>query len=89
MPRRPNLIPSVQLNLALSQPIHAELHAHLWSPLEQRVPPGAYQRFMEGLLRKYFRHESLDLAPWTGAASGALIISGPPEAIHSLKGLLS
>jgi hypothetical protein len=37
---------------------------HLWSPAEKRVPKGAYQQFLVGLVRNYFANlESNDVRP--------------------------
>ena len=85
MARRPNLIPSQQLNLALPLPVFTQLSAHLYSTLEQRVPHGAYSRFLTDLVREYFTSHHLDLAPYTGVAPGSLILSGSPEAVLELR----
>ena len=89
MSRRPNLIPSVQLNLALPLDTHTKLTAHLYSELEGRVPLGAYQRFLVERIREYFHHEHLDLAPWSSVDSGLLIVSGDPLTITHLKKVLA
>lgn len=52
--RRPNIIRPTRLNLALPEDIRAKLDLHLWSEAEMRVPHGAYQKFILGLLRDYF-----------------------------------
>lgn len=57
MPRPRKTIPSVQLNLALREDIRARLDLLLYSPLEQRVPQGAYQQFFEALLLEYFNRK--------------------------------
>lgn len=87
--KRPNVIPSQQLNVALPLPLYTQLSAHLYSELEGRVPHGAYSRFLIELLRGHFSDGRLDLAPWAGVAPGAFIVSGPPEALDALQGLLS
>ena len=87
--KRPNIIPSQQLNVALPLPLYTQLSMHLYSELEGRVPHGAYSRFLIEMLRGYFSEARVDLAPWAGSAPGAFIISGPPEAVVALKGLLS
>jgi len=86
--KRPNVIPSQQLNVALPLPLYTKLSAHLYSELEGRVPYGAFSRLMVELLRGYFSAETLDLAPWTGAAAGAFLVEGPPEAIAALRRVL-
>lgn len=88
MARRPNPVPSEQLNLALPLPVYTQLTTHLWSDLEQRVPHGAYSRFITDLLRLYFTEKRLDLAPYVGSEPGALIVNGSPQAIERLKSAL-
>ena len=88
MSKRPNTIPSQQLNVALPLPLYTQLSARLYSELEGRVPHGAYSRFMVDLLRGDFADEVLDLAPFVGSIPGAFIIQGSPEAIKALKQLL-
>lgn len=89
MARPPNLVPSQQLNLALPLPVFTQLTAHLYSPLEERVPHGAYSRFLVDLLREYFTSAQLDLAPFLATDPGAFIVSGSPEAIGELTRLLT
>ena len=86
--KRPNVIPSQPLNVVLPLPLYTQLGAHLFSELEQRVPHGAFSRFMIDLLRAYFSHKTLDLSPFVGSAPGAFLIQGSPEAIAALKTLL-
>ena len=85
MPKRPNIIPSQQLNLALPLPVYTQLTAHLFSELENRVPHGAYSRFMVELIRGHFTAKHLDLAPFMNGDPGAFIVSGSPEAIAALE----
>ena len=86
MSRRPNPIPSVQLNVALPLDVHTRLSAHLSSELEQRVPFGAYQRFLVELIRERFDGKSLDLAPFLeGVPADTFRVSGTTEAILALK----
>jgi len=88
MARRPNPVPSEQLNLALPLPVYTQLTAHLWSDLEARVPHGAYSRFLTDLLRLYFTEKRLDLAPYLGSEPGALTITGSPQAVEQLTAIL-
>jgi len=85
MAKHPNLIPSQQLNVALPLPVYTQLTAHLYSPLEGRVPHGAYSRFLTDLLREQFAGKSLDLAPWVVGVPGAFVVHGTAEAIRELK----
>jgi hypothetical protein len=87
--KRPNIIPSQQLNVALPLPLYTQLSAHLYSELECRVPHGAFSRFLIELLRARFSEESLDLAPWVGSAPGAMVVTGQPATLGALRQLLS
>ena len=85
MSRRPNIVPSIMLNVALPAPVHTALTLHLFSELEGRVPLGAYQRFLCERIQEFFRHRRLDLAPWAGTDPGAFVVSGAPEALCVLE----
>lgn len=85
MGKHANLIPSQQLNVALPQPLYVQLCAHLYSDLEQRVPHGAFSRFLTERLREYFTQEHLDLAQYVNCDIGTFVINGSPEAINALK----
>ena len=85
MAKTPNIIPSQQLNVALPLPTFTQMSAHLFSTLENRVPHGAYSRFLDSLIRERFAARHLDLAPFLNADPGAFIVSGTPEAIEALK----
>ena len=88
MPKRPYLIPSQQLNVALPRPLYEQLAAHLFSPLEGRVPYKANSDFMVGLLRDFFSQRQLDLAPWVGSTPGQLLLTGSEAAVESLRTIL-
>ena len=85
MSRRPNIIPSVMLNVALPQDIHTQLTLHLFSELEGRVPLGAYQRFFIERIREFFKQRRLDLAPFAGCDHGVFEVAGSPEAVKLLE----
>lgn len=89
MARRPNPIPSQQLNVALPTPVFVQLGAFLYSDLEGRVPHGAYSRFVTERVREYFTSQHIDLAPYLGTDPGAFILSGSPEAVAALTKLLT
>lgn len=89
MARKPYLIPSQQLNVALPKPLYDQLSAHLYSPLEGRVPYKANSDFITGLLRDFFAARQIDLAPWTGSTPGAMILTGSEAAIESLRVVLT
>ncbi len=86
MGRRPLIVPTVLLHVALPLDVHTKLTAHLFSELEGRVPKGAYQTFLTEHLREIFAGKSLDLAPYVaGASPGAFVVKGSVEAILALK----
>lgn len=89
MPRQPNIVPAVQIELQIPLDLRTQLDLHLYSELEGRVPYGQYTRFFVELLREYFLNERVDLAPYlVGAAPGTTIISGAPAAMEALKRML-
>ena len=83
MSRRPNLIPSIMLNVALPQDVHTRLTLYLFSELEGRVPLGAYQRFFTERVREFFQSKQLDLSPYIGGEAPA--VSGSPDVIRWLE----
>ena len=89
MSRRPNMIPSVMLNVALPQPVHTQLTLHLFSELEGRVPLGGYQRFFMERIGEFFTRRTLDLAPWTGGIEGEMVVSGHPATLEVLRHVLA
>jgi hypothetical protein len=88
MARTPSLVPSVKLTTALPLDVITQLNAHLYSELEGRVPFGSHQRFFTEQIRAFFSDKHLDLAPYLGTSPGAIVVSGTPEAIELLKGLI-
>lgn len=89
MPRRPAVIPSSIINLALPADARTQLDLHLYSELEGRVPRGSYQRFFTERIREFFAREQLDLAPYvTGIIPGEGIITGSPPTVATLKRIL-
>ena len=66
MPRgaRPAIQPPIHLHTTIPQDLWTRMTLHLWSPAEKRVPKGAYQQFLVGLVRNYFANlESNDVRP--------------------------
>ena len=88
MSRPRNAISAVVLNVALPALEHAKMTLHLYSDLEQRIPHGAFSRFLAERLREYFNSETLDLAPYANVEAGGLLVSGTPEAIAQLREML-
>ncbi len=63
MPKPRNIIPTQLLNVAIPLPSHTRLTLHLYSELEQRVPHGAYSRFITERLDEFFRKIDEEKSP--------------------------
>lgn len=83
MPRMPDPIRPTKLHLGLPEDIRTQLDLVLYSPLEQRVPKGAYQRFFIDRIREFFAWTRLDLSVF-GFPQGFFVV-GPREMIDSLR----
>lgn len=83
--RRPALSPTRALNTTLDEGLLAKVDLVLYSEVEQRVPKGAYQRFLSKLIRRFFEWRELDLAPYVGALPGTYVITASPETIDVLR----
>lgn len=88
MSRRPSIIPSEKLNLALPQDIRTRLDLFLHSELEGGVPKGAYQRFFIARILEFFGDKSLDLAPFLGSPPGEFVVRAPVGTILALQDYL-
>lgn len=77
MPRRPNIIPSRNLTMALPEDVFTRLQLYLYSEAEQRVPQGAYQAFFVERITEFFERRAFD--------TGAGVIYGPAETIEYVK----
>lgn len=87
MPRKPEIDRPVSLHLMLPESEHGRLTLHLFSPLENRVPKGAFQRFFLERLRDFFASKRLDLAPY-GFPQG-FEVWGNKDMIDTLQAFLS
>jgi hypothetical protein len=58
MPKPRRTIRPTYLNLAIPEDLRAILDLHLFSPLEGRVPHGAYTAFINTLIRKELQNET-------------------------------
>lgn len=58
MSRRANIEKRVHLHVTLPEEIHAQLSLFLFSEAEQRIPVGAYQRFIVDRTREFFSGET-------------------------------
>ena len=88
MPRKPNIIPSSIVNVALPLPERTKLDFFLHSEVEGRVPLGAYKEFFSARIREFFDSKNLDLSPYLGTTPGTAIVRGAPEVIEMLKAKL-
>lgn len=90
MPRgRPPLAePSVSTNLHLPESMRTRLDLLLFSPLEGRVPKGAYQRFFLERLHEFFGQRQLDVGSFLDAMPGERIVRGSPETLAALQARL-
>lgn len=86
--RRPNIEPSVALNVSLPEPWRVRLDLLLFSESEQRVPKGAYRQFFIERLADFFGTRELDLSPFLGSLPGERTIRGKPETVEALAALL-
>lgn len=88
MARPRNITPSTELRLTLPEDWRSKLDSQLYSEVEGRVPHAAYKTFFVARIREFLTWRGLDLAPFTGAQAGSLIVRGEPEAIRTLEDLL-
>ena len=85
--RPANIIRPSKLTTTLPEDLRAKLDLHLWSELEQRVPVGAYQRFLVERIVEYFNSTSLDIGEYLGLPTSAWV-RGTPAAIELLRNKL-
>src|ERR1700677_1212076 len=76
IPRKPNIPPTAELHVRIPAPLKAKLDLHLWSPLEGRIPVGAYQRFMVDLLNEHFSMDKPKLLELTDPREIKLVLEG-------------
>lgn len=88
MARRPNITPTVALQVMLPKPDHEILVRHLWSDLEERVPLGAFQAFFVRLMRFHFDTQEFDLSPFIGSMPGESVIRVRRSDAERLRSLL-
>lgn len=53
--KRPNIIRPVSLHVQIPQDVWLKMTTHLYSHSEQRVPHGAYSRFLVDLINHHFK----------------------------------
>lgn len=83
MPRPRNQDAPVPLSTQLPTSIYSRLVLHLHSPLQGRVPVGAFADFLTARAREYFEWRQLDLAPF-GLPQG-YFVRGPKEMVEKLE----
>ncbi|HQR20771.1 MAG TPA: hypothetical protein PKV98_07885 [Burkholderiaceae bacterium] len=86
--RKPNVEPSLATNLHLPESVRTRLDLLLHSPLEGRVPKGAYQRFFLERLTEFFGTRQLDLSPYVSSLPGERVVRGSPETLAVLEAAL-
>lgn len=70
MPRVKKVIRPIPKSISLPEDLVARVELELWSDLEGKVPFGAWQRYVEGLIRADL--ERMDRAKGVGKVTGGL-----------------
>ena len=86
--RRPDVIRPIKLTTTLPEDIRGRLDLHLYSELEDRVPKGAYQRFLIERIQEFFDSRPLDIGELCGLSTSA-VVRGSPSVIKLLEQLLT
>ena len=84
MPRPAAITPNKSLHTTLNADLAAKLDLLLYSEVEQRVPKGAYQEFLQARIQEYFSTRRIDLATLIPGRPGGHSISGTPAALAVL-----
>ena len=84
MPRPAAITPNKSLHTTLNADLAAKLDLLLYSEVEQRVPKGAYQEFLQARIQEYFSTRRIYLATLIPGMPGEHIISGTPAALAVL-----
>jgi hypothetical protein len=85
MPRPKQVIPKVHLHIKIDADLRAKLDKAVWSELEQRIPAGALQRFIEERLREYFSFQKLEIGNYL---IGGTTIYGNAATLELLREIL-
>jgi hypothetical protein len=89
MPRSPNILRPVRLEIQIPEDLHARLELFLFSELEGVVPYGAYSKFLLARIREFFNQEELDLGEFSGILPRHnYLIRSSKQNIEQLKLLL-
>lgn len=77
MPRPPNILRPIRLHTCFPEDLRAQMDLHLFSEVEGRVPHGAYQQFLIGLVKEFFDGKA--------ATAESVILEAIVKAIHQLS----
>ncbi len=86
MPRPKQITPKVHLHITLSADLGEKLDKAVWSELEQRIPAGALQKFIEERLREYFSFQKLEVGNYI---IGGRTVHGDAATLELLRKLLT
>jgi len=82
MARPKSLNPKVRLHITIEQSLKDRLSILLYSEVEQCIPQGAWQAFIEARIREWFDWKREDLAPY-GFPPG-YFVTGPAEMVQAV-----
>ena len=83
MPRPAAITPNKSLHTTLNADLAAKLDLLLYSEVEQRVPKGAYQEFLQARIQEYFSTRRIDSTISAVPAITCLIASSSVSASTS------
>lgn len=86
MPRPKQIIPKVHLHITISADLREKLDKAVWSDLEQRIPAGALQKFIEERLREYFSFQKLEVSNYI---LGGRTVYGDPDTLELLRNFMN
>lgn len=88
MPRPRKVVRPASFHCNVPEDLKARLDLHLFSPLENRVPYGAYSEFLAEAIRDKFEARQIDLGDYTELPKGT-IIKGPTRTIELILAFLT
>lgn len=86
--RKPLVEPSIPTHLHLPASWRTRLDLILFSPVEGRIPKGAYQRFFLSRLVEFFDTREMDLGPYLGSLPREHLLRARPATLEALERLL-
>lgn len=81
MARPANILRPVHLHTTIPEDLRARMDLHLYSEVEKRVPMGAYQQFICGLVKDFFDGQPKKISPLEIALGRLSSAMGNP-AVH-------